>query len=84
MRYLPSIPWYAVTPGTVVLDARTVPRAVVGNSPYDATRSLVLLEGDPRPHYVTTTALVSPVELDTADAIGTLYAAGLNPTPIGE
>lgn len=83
MRYLPPIPWAAVALGTVVLDDRGVPRAVVGNIE-DGARRLVLLDRDPRPHYVNGVTPISPIELDTVDAIGTLYATGLNPTPIGD
>lgn len=83
MRYLDPIPWTAVAPGTVVLDARGVPRTVVGNWENLGT-CLVLLEGDPTPHYYADSTMVTPVELDAADAIGALYAAGLNPVPIGD
>lgn len=82
MRFLPPIPWRDVQTGTVVLDAGGMPRAVAANIIDIGDRRLVLLEGDPRPHYTAGAALVSPVELDESDAIGALYAAGLTPAPI--
>lgn len=84
MRYLPPVPLWSVEPGTVVLDATGTPRTVVGNVPEDRGTNLLLLEGDPRPHYYADSTMVTPVVLDDTDAIGTLFAAGLNPTPIGE
>lgn len=84
MRYLPPVPLWAVEPGTVVLDGHGVPRTVVGNVPESRGTSMILLEGDPTPHYYADSSMITPVELDTADAIGALHTAGLNPTPIGE
>lgn len=84
MRYLPPIPWHAVPPGTVILDRTGVPRAVAANIADVGDRRLILLEGDPNPHDVTGATLITPIELDTADAIVELYVHGLNPVPIGE
>lgn len=87
MIYLPSIPWYAVRPGTVILDAGGVPRTVVGNWPdagVPGGRGLVLLEGDPNPRYVQPDMLITPIELGAADAIVEFFTAGLNPVPIPE
>ena len=81
MRYLPPIPWHLVTPGTVVLDGTMTPRAVVMNMPHSVTRT-VLREGVPSPIAVRHDDLAQPVELDTADAIGNLFAAGFTVTPI--
>jgi hypothetical protein len=78
MRLLPPVPWHLITPGTVVL--YDGPRAVIMNMPHSVTRT-VLLEGLP-PIVVDPRAYAQPVQLDATDAIGTLYAAGLNPTPI--
>ena len=82
MRYLAPVPWHAVPPGLVVLDAAGVPRTIVCNITDIGDRRLVLLEGDPNPHYVTGATLITPIELDTADAIVELYVHGLNPVPI--
>ena len=82
MRYLPPIPWRAVVLGTVVLDRNGVARAVIGNMPGAPGQRLVLLEGDPSPHYVGDETLISPIELDEADAAAVLRAAGLVATPV--
>jgi hypothetical protein len=83
MRYLPPCPWRLVTAGTVVLDNHGTPRTVAARFENLGT-VLVLLEGDPNSHYFAADnpAMAQPVELDAADAIGTLHAAGLNPAPI--
>lgn len=84
MRFLPNVPWHAVPLGTVVLDPAGVPRTVTGTAPYDIRRTLILLEGDHRPHVYTSTALVTPVELDGSDAVAALLAADITVTPIKE
>lgn len=83
MRYLSPVPWRDVRPGTVVLDRVGVVRTVVMNLPNAITRT-VALEGDPTVYTVSADQPITPVELDAADAIGNLHAAGLNPTPIGD
>jgi hypothetical protein len=76
VRFLADAPWCGVALGTVVLDPVGVPRTVVGNSRYDTHRTLILLEGDHCPHIVTSTALVTPVQLDDTDAVTILQRAG--------
>lgn len=83
MRYLPPVPWRNVRPGTVVLDRTGTPRAVLINWENLGT-CFVLLEGDPNSHYVSADQPITPVELGTADAIGTLHTAGFTVTPIGD
>ena len=83
MRYLPPIRLDEVTPGMVITDGANVPRTVLGfGTVRDRPDLLVIyLEGLP-PIEVYRHEHAQPVELDTADAIGNLYIAGLNPTPI--
>lgn len=82
MRYLPPIPWRSVAPGVIITDGTDTPRTVLHISRAARAGCLVIfLEGLP-PVEVYVHEHAQPVELDTADAIGTLYAAGLNPAPI--
>jgi hypothetical protein len=80
MRHLPPVPWADVLPGTVVVDLPLdpVPRTVLANIPYEdvAGRRMILFEGRV-PYVCSPQAMAQPVELDAADAIGTLHAAGL-------
>lgn len=81
MRNLPPIPWSDVRPGAVVLFG--IPRTVAAVRSIDDWL-MVFVEGM-GPFTVKPADLCTElVELDAADAIGSLYAAGLNPRPIGE
>jgi hypothetical protein len=82
VRYLPPIRWDHVAAGSVVLDGLGTPRTVQGlakNTHADIIK--IYLEGMP-PIVVDPGSYAFPVELDAADAIGTLHAAGLHPVPI--
>jgi hypothetical protein len=79
VRHLPPVRWADVTPGTVVL--LNAPRTIVFNENYEGIRRLVWAEGI-APFAVRPDDPAYPVELDAADAVGTLFAAGLNPAPI--
>ncbi len=82
MRYLPPIRLDEVTPGMVITDGANVPRTVLGIGTARRPSVLVIyLEGLP-PIEVYRHEHAQPVELDTADAIGNLFAADLNPIPI--
>lgn len=61
------------------------PRAVLAIRDYAAMpdRRIILAEGL-QPFTVRFNDWASPVELDTADAVGTLFAAGFTVTPIEE
>ncbi|MET0426689.1 MAG: hypothetical protein ABW046_22670 [Actinoplanes sp.] len=85
MRHLPPIPWRLVRPGTVVLDSRGTPRRVLENLQMGSALGgrIVLVEGL-LPAQVTNEWPAHPVELDTTDAIGNLFAADLTVTPIKE
>lgn len=78
MRHLPPVRWADVTPGTVVLlEGHTVPRTVAFNQDYAADGwHMIWMEGM-SPFTVRPDDPAYPVELDTADAIGNLFAAGL-------
>lgn len=80
MKHLPPTPWHLIAPGTVVLmdaaETRTVLQ-IVG----DIHGITVYAEGLV-PFRVRGDAYAQPVELDTADAIGNLFAAGFTVTPI--
>jgi len=66
-----------------VLDSHGTPRRVLENMQMGSAmgQRIVLVEGL-SPIQVSNNWPAHPVELDAADAIGNLYAAGLNPTPI--
>lgn len=81
MRYLPPIRWADVMPGMVVMDSNGIARTVLANDPYPPDRRLVLAEGV-QPWHPWADEPAYLVELDATEAIGTLHAAGLNPTPI--
>ena len=78
MRYLQPQRWADVRPGTVVLlEGHSVPRAVMANHDYERDGwRLIFMEGM-GPFTVRPADPVQPVEFDTADAIGNLFAAGL-------
>jgi hypothetical protein len=82
MRYLPPTPWGAVTEGEVML-IDGAPRTVLVIRDYAAMpgRRIILADGL-QPFTVRFNDWARPVELDESDAIGTLFVAGLNPTPI--
>lgn len=84
MRYLQPVRWSDVTPGTVIMDNNGIARTVLANDPHPrlAGHRMLLIEGI-EPQEIRDYQFAAPVELDAADAIGTLYAAGLNPVPIG-
>lgn len=86
MRYLPPQRWADVRPGTVVMDNNGVARAVVTNDPHPRLTGhrMLLIEGIAEPVVARDFMFCAPVELDAADTIGTLFAAGLNPAPIEE
>ena len=76
MRHLPPVRFDQLTPGTVITDGAGTPRTVIANDEARPGVRLLLLEGlPPLPVYAHEHADV--VELDTADAIGNLFAAGL-------
>lgn len=82
MRHLPPVRWADVTPGMVVIGQKRIPHTVLGIHPaVPPSYRIVLLEGLPPAMYHEADT-VNVVELDAADAIGTLFAADLNPTPI--
>lgn len=60
--------------------ARTV--LVSGEHPRLVGHRVLLLEGLAEPLIARNYQHACVVELDAADAVGTLYAAGLNPVPI--
>jgi hypothetical protein len=83
MRYLQPIRLDQVTPGMVITDGANTPRAVlgIGTMRHRPGVLVIYLEGLP-PIKVYAHEHAQPVELDAADAIGNLHAAGLNPAPI--
>jgi hypothetical protein len=82
VRHLPPIRWADVTPGMVVIGQKRIPHAVIDIYPAALPGyRVVLLEGLPPGTYHDADC-VGVVELDRSDAIGTLHASGLNPTPI--
>lgn len=82
MRNLLPIPWSDVRPGAVVLFG--IPRTVAAVKRASGNWLMIFVEGM-GPFTVRPSDLCTElVELDAADAIGSLYAAGLNPRPIGE
>jgi hypothetical protein len=80
VRYLPPIPWSDVPSGAVVIDSNGTPRTVLANAAA-GTEQAIYVEGL-SPIALPREWPAYPVELDETDAIGNLYAAGLNPTPI--
>lgn len=84
MKHLPPLPWHAIQPGAVVLTSDGVPRTVRVNVASGHDRRVVLLEGLAAPELVGYDWPAYPVELDEADAICTLFAAGFTIEPIEE
>jgi hypothetical protein len=84
VRYLPPRPWAQVKSGDVVMSFNGITRAVIANDPHPrlAGHCMLLLEGLAEPLVVRDYMPACVVELDTADAIGNLYAAGFTVTPI--
>lgn len=84
MRHLPPIRWADVTEGEVVLIDGT-PRTVLAIRDYAAMPGArIILADGLQPFTVRFSDWAHPVELDGSDAIGTLHASGLNPTPISD
>lgn len=76
--------WSGVRPGDVVLDAQGTPRTIHALFPIpDGDGFTVYAEGL-SPARVQNEHPCEVVILDATDAVGNLFAAGLNPTPIEE
>lgn len=82
MRRLPPVRFDRIAPGTVITDGTGHPRTLLAITAAARPGILVIYVEGLSPVEVYAHEHAQPVELDAADAIGTLYAAGLNPTPI--
>ena len=76
MKLSPPIPWSLVPDGAVVLWRGAPRRVLLSPGP---NGGVAVLEGLNVPIYVLSGSMTQLVELDEADAVATLSAAGLNP-----
>lgn len=81
MKLSPPIPWSLVPDGAVVLWRDAPRRVLLGPGP---NGDAAWLEGLDVPMYVPPGSTTQLVELDEADAIANLAAAGLSPEIIDE